>query len=359
MIRTFDEILDECVDRMNRGESLEDCLAGHPEQAQELEPLLRAMFDTRTACAFRPSSEAKMAARRRFNAALADVQRKREDRRPLVPRMLAWPTWAAAAAALAVILIAYFGVNPGQTPIVPGPQPDPEGTFAFLISDEVNAIGDFQSLEVTISKIGLHLGGNESQWIEIEPEVKTVDLTQLQGDRAQEIWRGNITAGEYTKVFIYVENVEGVLLDGNTTAEVKLPSNKLRMSKPFMHGNDTETSFVYDITVIEAGKSGKYILKPQIGESGADQRFEKVEPPGKSKDRPGKGNKAPADGDEPAPGESDDPPGKANEPPGQSKGSPGKGGQSANSSPEEGPTDDPSNDETLPTPRGKGAGARR
>jgi hypothetical protein len=38
------------------------------------------------------------------------------------------------------------------------------------------------------------------------------------------------------------------------------------------------TNFVYDLTVVKAGKSGQYILKPQIGQSGADQDFIKVEP---------------------------------------------------------------------------------
>ncbi|MEE9505850.1 MAG: DUF4382 domain-containing protein, partial [Thermoplasmata archaeon] len=216
---------------------------------------------------------------------------------------------------------AYFGVSQGGTPIVPGPQPNPEGNFAFLISDEVNAIGDFQSLEVTISKIGLLLGGNESQWIEIDPEVETVDLTLLPGEKAQEIWRGNITQGQYTELFIYVENVKGVLLDGNTTTDVQLPSNKLRMSKPFSVTSDAVTSFIYDITVVEAGKSGKYILKPQIGESGADQKFEKVEPPGQG-DGPPKGSSK-KEKDKEAPGHGAD------------------------------------NEQTLPTPRGKGAGPRR
>lgn len=321
MISTFDTILDECVDRINRGERIEDCLACYPEHAGELEPLLGAMFDTRSAFDFRPSAERKLAARQQFNAALGERERERDRRLPLVPRLLAWPAWAGAAAALAIVLIAYFGLSQGGTPIVPGPQPNPEGNFAFLISDEVNAIGDFQSLEVTISKIGLHLGGNESQWIEIDPEVETVDLTLLPGEKALEIWRGNITAGEYTKVFIYVESVKGVLLDGNTTTDVKLPSNKLRMSKPFSVTNDGVTSFIYDITVVEAGKSGKYILKPQIGESGADQEFEKVEPPGQG-DGPPKGSSK-KEKDKEAPGHGAD------------------------------------NEQTLPTPRGKGAGPRR
>ncbi|MEE8373403.1 MAG: DUF4382 domain-containing protein [Dehalococcoidia bacterium] len=323
MIRTFDTILDECVDRVNRGEKIEDCLAGYPEHAEELEPLLGTMFDTRSAYNFRPSAERKLAARQQFNAALGERERERAGRRPLVPRLLAWPAWAGAAAALAIVLIVYFGVSQGGIPIVPGPQPNPEGNFAFLISDEVNAIGDFQSLEVTVSKIGLLLGGNESQWIEIDPEVKTVDLTLLPGEKAQEIWRGNITRGQYTELFIYVENVKGVLLDGNTTTDVKLPSNKLRMSKPFSVTGDAVTSFIYDITVVEAGKSGKYNLKPQIGESGADQKFEKVEPPGQGDGPPKGSSKKEKDKDKEALSHGAD------------------------------------NEQTLPTPRGKGAGARR
>ena len=45
-------------------------------------------------------------------------------------------------------------------------------------------------------------------------------------------------------------------------------------------GWSTESSatwFVYDITVVEAGKSGKYNLQPQIGESGADKEFELID----------------------------------------------------------------------------------
>ncbi len=41
------------------------------------------------------------------------------------------------------------------------------------------------------------------------------------------------------------------------------------------------TSFVYDVTVVKAGQSGQYILKPQIAESGADQEFEEVKAEGK------------------------------------------------------------------------------
>ena len=66
MAKDFDRILDECVDRINRGEKLEDCLDNYPEHAKELQPLLRVMVDTQRTYTFQPSPTAKMADRQRF-----------------------------------------------------------------------------------------------------------------------------------------------------------------------------------------------------------------------------------------------------------------------------------------------------
>jgi len=78
-----------------------------------------------------------------------------------------------------------------------------------------------------------------------------------------------------------VSNITAIPNEGNKTIEVKLPANnRLMISKPFVITEDSGTSFVFDITVVKAGKSGQYILKPQIGQSGADQEFELIEVPG-------------------------------------------------------------------------------
>jgi len=278
MANEFDRILDECIDRINRGERLEDCLASYPEHAKKLEPLLQAMFDTQTAYTFTPSSAAKMAARQHFNIALEELVRRREERRSLFSWVLGWSrAWVAVAAVLLVALIGYFGLRPMLFPIGPSVQPSPEGNFVFLISDDVNAIGDFQNLNISISKIGLQAEGEDGQWIEFSPEVEIVDLTLLQGDKAQEIWRGDVPEGRYTKVFIYVSNVSGILEETGRSISVKLPSNKLQISKPFSVKSGSVVNFVYDVTVIEAGRSGQYIIKPQVGESGADRSFEKID----------------------------------------------------------------------------------
>lgn len=293
MPKALDKILDECIDRINHGENVEACLADYPEHAEDLEPLLRAMLDTQTAYTFTPSPTAKMAARQRFNATLEELARRREERQPLLPRVFGRSrVWVTVAAVLAVALVGYFALRPtlfpvgpspepGTLPAMPSPQPSPEGNFVFLISDDVNAIGDFQSLNISISKIGLQQEGEGRRWVELNPEVEVVDLTLLQGDNAQEIWRGSVPEGKYTKVFIQVSNISGILKARGRPVSVKLPSERLQISKQFKVTADSVVNFVYDITVVQAGKSGKYIIKPQAGQSGANQKFKRVEERGK------------------------------------------------------------------------------
>jgi len=173
---------------------------------------------------------------------------------------------------------------------VPTPAPTPpiteEANFRFLISDDVNAIDDFEHVYVTISEIGVHSGGGSGNWTEFTPDITEVDLKPLVGENALEIWSGNLTPGEYNKVFIYVSSVNGTLTEdlGGGEANVKLPSEKLQISKPFVISDNTTTSFVYDVTVIKAGQSGQYILKPQIAQSGAEQQFREVKQEEKGKD---------------------------------------------------------------------------
>jgi len=293
MTDNLDKILDECIDRINCGESVEACLSDYAEYSEELRPLLAAMLETKTAYSFIPSARAKSSHRQRFTAALVVSRERRERRQPLFPWILDWSkVWATAAAVIVIGLLGYFGLRPALMPPVMIAQPNLEGNFVFLVSDEVNAISDFKELNLSISKVSLHLGGDEEKKIEFEPGVEMVDLTDLQGNRAQEIWRGDVPEGEYIKVFLEVSQVSGILWDSDEEVDIKLPSSKLQISKPFRVESGEVTNFVYDLTVVEAGKSGQYILKPQISQSGTDQEFTKVEPEeqpednGKSKGKP-------------------------------------------------------------------------
>ena len=174
--------------------------------------------------------------------------------------------------------------EPAPTPTQPATAPSPAtgGNFRLLISDEKNAIGDFESLIVTISSVGVHKAGENGGWLEVSPATEELDLVTLQGDNAQEIWSENLTAGQYTNVFIYVSDIEAVLSNGvsdNATPEVKLPSDKFHINTNFSIPEDSPVSFVFDISVVATGndKNGvSYILKPVISQSGHNQEFTEV-----------------------------------------------------------------------------------
>ena len=296
MTEGIDKIVDECIDRLNRGEDLDTCLADFPHVAGELEPMLQTVIRATRAYPFVPSKAAKQEAWQRFTEARAALQPRGRMGESVLARVFGGPRiWATVAAVALIVVVGYFGLRPALIPAEPGPdpgtepgpepgpetvqpvdspspQPSAEGNFVFLISDEPNAIDDFASLSVVITKIGLLPQGSDG-WLEFEPEIAEVDLVLLQGDRAQEIWRGDIPAGEYGKVFIYVDAVRGVLRESEQGIEVKLPSGKLQMAMPFHVGAETVTSFTYDLTVVAAGgprNDPKYILKPVVNESGIE-----------------------------------------------------------------------------------------
>ncbi len=273
MSKDLDTLLDKCIDRINSGESLEECLASYPEQAKELEPLLRAVWDFRDACSPIPKPTARTVARQRLDAALvsSDKGAWKRERRP-VP-LFGWSrVWAAVAIALVLALIGFglqWVLTPGTAPVVA------QANFRLLLSDDENAIGDFESLKVTITSIGMLRGGESGGWkvIELEEDI-VADLTRLQGLNAQEIWSGIIPKGQYIQVFIYIKDAIGTLRNGETV-NVIVPSGNLQISKPFAITTDNPVvNFVHDITVVTAGND--YILLPQVDESGANQAFHEV-----------------------------------------------------------------------------------
>jgi hypothetical protein len=225
---------------------------------------------------------------------------------------------------LAAILIATLVVLAGCTGGVgPGAGPSDDttestagtGTVQFYISDQPSAIDDFEHLNVTITKVGfqqadgdgeadeseLDEDSNETEdgddetemnetassetddadddadesgdWKTYEVENRTVDLTRLQGANATQLTSMNVSNGTYSKVFVYVSEINATL-DNGEQVNVKLPSEKLQLNKEFTVGNGEAVDFVFDITVKKAGNSGKYILQPVVSESGTSDQVE-------------------------------------------------------------------------------------
>jgi hypothetical protein len=288
MTEDLNLILDKCIDRLNRGETLESCLADYPEHEKELGLLLRAAGKTGSAYSFTPSPDKKREARLKFYAEL-DKQSKPSFWYRFAHRKLAWASTVSVVLLLILSLVLLRPVLwPGTSDIAIPDFPstvagaDANGNFIFMVSDDVNAIEDFSTVNVTIEKVWLLKAGEEEEWVEFVPTTQEFDLAALPGEKTQVLWQGNIPLGDYTRVVVFVKHVEGTLNDPVETIEITLPSDKLQIKSSFTVGTDLVTSFTYDLTVVKTGsdKEGiKYLLKPQASESGASQSQSTTDPP--------------------------------------------------------------------------------
>lgn len=264
MNEDFDRILDQCIDRISRGDSPADCLAAYPAYSDELRPLLESLHDLRQACAFTPSADTRRAARQKLHAAM-DKRRQAKTASPflgVIARRAFWATAALLVLAIVGSLVARSVLTP------PGLAPSPDGNFAFLISDEPNDINDFEYLDFTISRVRMQALSSD-KWLEFTPDIATVDLTELQGDRFQEIWRGHVPTGQYARVRIHVGNVRGKLAATGQTVDLNVPNDTVHMMIPFGVTGDMVTIYTFDITVVRTGDEGAYMLKLQLDKSGA------------------------------------------------------------------------------------------
>lgn len=238
---------------------------------------------------------------------------------------------ATVLASLLVLAGCAGGIGPGAPTSPTTSNPDADmGAVNFYISDERNAIGDFEHLNVTITQVGFvrEDADNESATASQEetttaqpsptttesttnttettmnstqtapmntstPTVTTnesdengdesaadrrvtravdnvtIDLTAYQGANATLLSEFSVPNGSYTQAFISVSAINGTLTTGESV-DVKLPSNTLRLNHDFTVGSGETVDFVFDVTVFAAGNSGMYILKPVASESGTD-----------------------------------------------------------------------------------------
>jgi len=99
--REFNNILDECLERLLvKGDTVEQCMASYPEQADELGPLLQTAVATKKALAIQPRPDFKARARYQLGSAFQQVKPKRRF------FFLGWqPRWATVVAAVLILLL--------------------------------------------------------------------------------------------------------------------------------------------------------------------------------------------------------------------------------------------------------------
>jgi hypothetical protein len=171
MTRRFEEILDDCIDRMaRRRHTVEQCLLIYPEYAVELEPELRAVARALNAYEFTPSTEAKARGRLQLRREMEYLERAKPAGRRLgfsfpALTMGAPAKWAATAAVFMIAL------GLGSTGVVAASQDDVPGDPLYGVKttvEEVRLALEFSDKD----KAELHLEYAERRTSEISKLLK-------------------------------------------------------------------------------------------------------------------------------------------------------------------------------------------
>ena len=119
MKKSFDDILELCLDRMAKGDTIEQCLESYPEQAAELEPLLTAaLCAAKASSVIEPRPEFQRLAKQRLLSTIAAKEKKKiEHRMPF----WGWQRrWAVALTVVLVILLAGVSTVTASASSLPG-----------------------------------------------------------------------------------------------------------------------------------------------------------------------------------------------------------------------------------------------
>ena len=113
---TIEEILNQCVERIARGATVDDCLSAFPEWAEELAPLLETANVLQGGLRMAPTDTARSAGLERVRRAMGQISPRKPSRLPV----LGGPLGAWAAAAVAVVIFAGgFGVVQASSDSLP------------------------------------------------------------------------------------------------------------------------------------------------------------------------------------------------------------------------------------------------
>ena len=185
MSQELSEALNDCLDRLIQGESIQECLSLYPRHAQELEPLLQVALATmRVADSARPSPAAKARNFERLTQAVAESGTERQRK-----SAWGWPRWIPVAspilvgvAAIAVFVMTAGAATAASSNSVPGeplhwvkttkesiesniPRSDEgranyEASLAHVRGSEVSKLierGHFKRADQTMKRMTIHL----------------------------------------------------------------------------------------------------------------------------------------------------------------------------------------------------------
>jgi hypothetical protein len=151
-------------------------------------------------------------------------------------------------------------------------------TVAFQVTDKVT--DDFTHVNVTFSEIKIHkeLEGDNASWVVITSDQTTVDLIALNLSNINAtLGVAEIEVGNYSKLWIHVDNATGVLNSTGEEVDIAVPSGWLKIQQLHLFdiskGNHTITVDIDLDSSIHTYQGGeKYKFVPVI--SSLEHRYE-------------------------------------------------------------------------------------
>ena len=129
----------------------------------------------------------------------------------------------------------------------------PTGTLDIHVTDHREAIGDFARLDVEIDTVRLHpkrlLSLRRSDWLDLQPAVASVDLTQVTEKRTISIWSGELPVGRFEAVHLKLKGAIGELKESAESVPVADEARPIRL--PFDVRANVVTRVVVDLVVLD------------------------------------------------------------------------------------------------------------
>lgn len=149
------------------------------------------------------------------------------------------------------------------------------GTAGIAVTDAPS--DDYSSVVVTFSKAAIHKAdaGNESGWQTISNTTKNFDLVGLKkNNTVGNFGFGTVSAGRYTQIRIYVDNVVGTKKSDGSKVTMTVPSSVLKTSKSFEVKASGNTTLTLDFDLdksINCNPNG-CMFKPVLGKVEATEK---------------------------------------------------------------------------------------
>lgn len=183
MAKKLEDIFNQCLERLFKGESVEDCIKAYPEQASELEPLLKTSFvliQKSAAIQATPQFKARLGSQLQE---MLYAKREKAEKRIRIP---IWHRkWAVAMTTILVIVLAGIGTIHASANTLPGESlysiklTAEQARLTLVFSDTGKAKLHIQFAERRVSEIAQMARQGKSDEIPILTEQVVKHLDQV------------------------------------------------------------------------------------------------------------------------------------------------------------------------------------